>query len=212
MNAVYNRVKTNWAELWNDKKFLTLYVVNLVACYAIYMALVKFLIYNRLRPGVVLCDPIMSFFPPRDFTMPIFFFTYASIVSFTAYIFLAYPRDVYYVARAFLAVFVLRVCFIYLVPLSPPEGMIYLRDPFLDSLVFDGNNIINDLFFSGHLSDICIFIFCCKYKPLKYFLIASGIAVGLMLVWQHVHYTADVVASPFFAYVCYAVFAKKQIE
>jgi hypothetical protein len=33
-----------------------------------------------------------------------------------------------------------------------------------------------------------------------------------MLVWQHVHYTADVLAAPFFAYASYVVFTKKGLQ
>lgn len=175
------------------------------------MLLVQFLVWNRLRPGVVLDDPIQHLFEPYDFSFPTFFLTYLCIILFLGYL-ASRPRDFYYGVRAFTAVFVVRAAFIYLVPLTPPTHAIVLKDPFLDSLIWGNIVITNDLFFSGHVADICIFIFLCRNDSLRYFMMVCAVVVGLMLVWQHVHYTADVIASPFFAYVCYILFAKEYIE
>ena len=87
--------------------------------------------------------------------------------------------------------------------------MIVLNDPVLDWIVGNNHEIFNDLFFSGHVSDVCIFIFCCRYNPLRYFMMCSVVLVAVILVWQQVHYTADVCGAPFFAYASYVVFAKK---
>jgi len=89
--------------------------------------------------------------------------------------------------------------------------MIFLNDPVLNWIV-NNNEITNDLFFSGHVADISIFVLCCRTKWLKYFLLVSTVVIAVMLVWQHVHYTADVLAAPFFAYASYVVFAKKGLR
>ena len=44
---------------------------------------------------------------------------------------------------------------------------------------------------------------------LKYII---AVLLAVMLVWQQVHYTADVLGAPFFAYVSYVLFAKKGIQ
>jgi hypothetical protein len=210
MKDWYANMIDNWKELLNDRKFFIKYVLNFVVCYSIYMLGVRFLLWNRLRPGVVLDDPIQHLFTPLDFSFPTFLLTYVSIVSFIIYL-IGRPREFYFGARAFTAAFVLRVGFIYLVPLSTPPQTILLKDPFLDAFIWGNVPITNDLFYSGHVADICIFIFLCRNMVLRYFLIACAAAVGLMVVWQHVHYTADVIASPFFAYACYTVFAKGKV-
>ncbi len=208
MKKWYGLFIKNWSDALNEKYYVIKFFANLIFCYALYIYVTHLLVRNRFREGVVLSDPIQEFFTPVDFSLPIFVLTYVCIAAFIIYV-VPRPRDFYFAARAFLVVFLLRFSFILLIPLSPPDTMIVLNDPVLDWIVGNNNSIYNDLFFSGHVADVCIFIFCCRYNPLKYFMIVSAILVAVMLVWQQVHYTADVLGAPFFAYVSYAVFAKK---
>lgn len=203
--------KRNWWQLLDEKYFGFKWLFNLVVCYALYMYFTNKLVENRFRPGVILTDPIQRLFTPIDLSMHIFVLTYVCIVAYVLYI-LPRPREFYYAVRSFLAVFILRFSFIYMVPLSPPETVIPLTDPVLNWIVGNNNEIMNDLFFSGHISDLCIFIFCVRYNPLRYFMIVCAILCAVLLVWQQVHYTADVVAAPFFAYTSYRMFSKKGIE
>jgi len=209
MQGWYQLLIKNWNDVLGEKYYAAKYIVNLIVCYWLYIYFTRLLVLNRFAEGKILRDKVQMLLTPVDFSVPIFILTYASIILFVLYI-IPRPRDFYYSARAFLVVFLLRFSFIHLVPLCPPKDMIFLVDPVLDWIVGDNHEIMNDLFFSGHVADICIFIFCCyDNKALKYFLIASAIGVGAMLIWQHVHYTADVLAAPFFAYVSYVVFTKK---
>ena len=208
MKQWYSLFKKNWSNALNEKYYAIKFFINLIAVYSIYIYVTHLLVVNRFREGVVLLDPIQKLFTPVDLSLPIFILTYTCIVSFLLYI-IPRPRDFYFAARAFLVVFLLRFSFIYLIPLSPPKTMIVLNDPVLDWIVGNNHEIFNDLFFSGHVSDVCIFIFCCRYNPLRYFMMCSVVLVAVMLVWQQVHYTADVCGAPFFAYASYVVFAKK---
>ena len=208
MKKWYRLFIKNWSDAMNEKYYVIKFFINLIACYSIYIYVTHLLVANRFREGVVLSDPIQRLFTPVDLSLPIFVLTYSCIVVFLLYV-IPRPRDFYFAARAFLVVFLLRFSFIYLVPLSPPKTMIVLNDPVLDWIVGNNHEIFNDLFFSGHVADVCIFVFCCRYKPPKYFMVCSAILVAVMLVWQQVHYTADVCASPFFAYASYVLFAKK---
>src|SRR5688500_16933184 len=119
MKEWYYSAKSNWGELLSDRKFLIKYLLNFIVCYSVYMLLVKFLVWNRMRPGVVLDDSIQHFFAPYDFSIPTFTLTYLCIIFFVLYL-ISRPRDFYYGARAFTAVFVARAAFIYLIPLTPP--------------------------------------------------------------------------------------------
>lgn len=211
MKKWYGLFRKNWSDALNEKHYAIKFFVNLIVCYSIYIYVTHLLVANRFREGVVLCDPIQQFFTPVDLSLPIFVLTYTCIVAFLIYI-IPRPRDFYFAVRAFLVVFLLRYSFIMLVPLSPQGTMIPLNDPVLDWIVGNNHEIFNDLFFSGHVSDVCIFIFCCRYNPLRYFMVISVVLVAVMLVWQQVHYTADVLGAPFFAYASYVVFAKKGLE
>ena len=204
-------LKANWSEVLSEKYFTLKYIVNLVCCYTLYIYITHLLVQNRFREGVVLCDPIQKFFTPVDFSLPIFVLTYACAISFIVYI-IPRPRHFYFALRAFLVVFLFRFAAIYLIALSPPQTMIPLNDPVIDWIVGNNHEIYNDLFFSGHVADVCIFIFCCRSNWLRGFLLVSVFFVAVMLVWQQVHYTADVLGAPFFAYVSYVLFAKKGIR
>lgn len=210
MKNWYQLLIKNWNEALSEKYYVLKYIVNLIVCYWLYIHYTKLLVANRFTPGVVLNDRIQQCFEPVDFSWAIFVLTYTCIVAFIIYI-IPRPRHFYFTARAFLVVFLLRFAFIHLIPLNPPADMIFLNDPVLNWIV-NNNEITNDLFFSGHVADISIFVLCCRTKWLKYFLLVSTVVIAVMLVWQHVHYTADVLAAPFFAYASYVVFAKKGLR
>ncbi len=198
-------------EALSERHYAIKFFINLITCYSLYIYVTHLLVANRFREGGILCDPIQQLFTPVDLSLPIFILTYSCIVAFLLYI-IPRPKDFYFAARAFLVVFLLRFSFIYLIPLSPPKTMIVLNDPVLDWIVGNNNEIYNDLFFSGHVADVCIFIFCCRNKWLTYFMVVSVILIAVMLVWQQVHYTADVLGAPFFAYASYRLFAKNGLE
>ena len=202
--------KTNWNAALAKKNFGSMYAANFVACFVLYMMVTRFLFYNRVRPGVTLNDPVLALFAPVDLSAPIFILLYSSIILFLIHM-LARPQTFVYAVRAFLYLFAIRAVFIYLMPLAPPQGLVLLKDPFIDNVVGFRNEVLNDLFFSGHVSDLAFFIFCCTNKKLKGYLIVSTLAVAIMLLIQRAHYTADVLTSPMAAYFCYAVFVRDNV-
>jgi hypothetical protein len=203
--------KTNWNIALAEKNFGLRFTVNLLGCFALYMILVRILIAHRFYPGAVINDPVFIHFRSSNLSGPIFLFTYASIFSFLYYI-IPKPAFFYYAVRGFLALFALRVIFIFLMPLQPSPDVISLVDPFTDKVIGFHGEVLNDLFFSGHVADCCFFVFCCHNKTIRYFLIFFALATGIMLICQKVHYTTDVLAAPFFAYGCYVLFVKPHAE
>ena len=89
-----------------------------------------------------------------------------------------------------------RMTTIYLVALDPPAGLIKLQDP-LTSLTYGGRNIFitKDLFFSGHTSNMLVLAFCFEKRSDKWLAFIGAIAVGIMVLFQHVHYSIDVIAA-----------------
>jgi len=98
-----------------------------------------------------------------------------------------------------------RVIVLYFINLEPPADIIPLYDPLLEKTFYQDVLITKDLFFSGHTSNIVIFGFLTQVPRMRYVIFAATFAVGTMLVLQHVHYTIDVVAAPFFAYLAYVI-------
>ncbi len=96
-----------------------------------------------------------------------------------------------------------------LIPLLPAPDMIDLQDPFTDNVIGFKGQVRNDLFFSGHVADLAFFSICCFNKNIRRFLIVITVLAAIMLVWQKVHYMADVIAAPIFSFVVYVLVVQK---
>ena len=95
---------TNWKQAFNNKRFISFYLVNLIGSYLLYMYVVRILVENRFAGGPVLRDMLQQYLTPYDFSLPIFVLTYGSIIAYVIYV-LPRPVYVYYAARVFLVVF-----------------------------------------------------------------------------------------------------------
>ena len=205
-------IKAGWTEAADQKDFMLRLIINFISCVVLYLALVYYLFANRHRGGATLDDPILKFFHPFNFSWTIFFFMYTGILLFL-YEAIAQPLALVSMMRALTAVFILRAIFIALTPLAPPADMILLRDPFIDYVIGFNGEVINDLFFSGHVADLYFFSFCCRRGWTRHYLFAVSVIVSALIVWQKVHYTVDVLSAPFFSYACYAFFVRdKTVE
>jgi hypothetical protein len=208
MQYTLQNLKTIWTNVLEEKDFARRFYINFAFCFVTYIAFAQLVAMNKDRPGVVLNDVVQNMLPPHNFSPFIFLLTYSGIVLFLRH-FIYYPKVLYYAFQGFTAIFIVRTILIFLIPLAAPLGQIVLVDPFLDCFVpGSSSELTNDLFFSGHISDLSFFIFCSPEKWLKYWLIGTACVVGVLLIWQRVHYSADVFAAPFFAYWGYVVFVK----
>ncbi len=160
----------------------------------------QWLLFNETRLGYFLYDPIIASIPAVNLTSEIFFTTYAAI--FIGLLFsLRTPWMMVKTNVSILALLVLRMISMYLLPLEPPVGIIPLEDAFLTSTVYDHQVLMKDLFFSGHTASIAVLIFLVEKRVLSILLFITSLAVGTMLIIQHVHYTIDVLAAFGFAWM-----------
>ena len=91
---------------------------------------------------------------------------------------------------------IFRIVTLTILPFKEPSSLIYLEDPFLNTLIYPGN-IDADLFFSGHTALIFMMFYLTKNKVF----VLSGSILGLLLIVQRVHYSIDVIAAIPFAYI-----------
>jgi membrane-associated phospholipid phosphatase len=52
-----------------------------------------------------------------------------------------------------------------------------------------------DLFFSGHTSNMLLLALCFERKTDKVFAFSATFLVGILVLFQHVHYSIDVVGA-----------------
>jgi len=90
----------------------------------------------------------------------------------------------------------------FVTPFNPPADSIILNDPFVQ-LFGSGEILTKDLFFSGHTATLFLLYLIADKKYLKFTYLIFTIIVGLAVLLQHVHYTIDVIAAPFFSYTSF---------
>ncbi len=207
MNELMNDVQApakgplSWPEAWQQPRFRQLavgglgLVAGLLAIWPWYLGLIE------ARPGLVLSDPILTYLPRRDMSLPVFLSLWGAALLLIYRVRqspLLYLRFIW----AYALLFVARIVSIGLTPLNPPPGLLELRDP-LSNYFYGQKFITKDLFFSGHTASICLMAFC-LVRPRDRWLVFVGTAVvGIGVLIQRVHYTADVVAAPLAAYLVY---------
>jgi len=91
----------------------------------------------------------------------------------------------------------------YVVTLEVPEGIIPLHDPLVDVIAYGGNVFNKDLFFSGHVATLTLFVLVEERPIHKRILIVNSFLVAGLILLQRVHYTVDVIAAPFMSLAIY---------
>ncbi|MBL0309414.1 MAG: hypothetical protein IPP77_07010 [Bacteroidetes bacterium] len=152
------------------------------------------------RGGLSLADPLLALFAPRDFSLIIFILFHGILITAIIAL-LNKPKDLAVAFQAYAMLMIFRTITIYLIPLQAPADMIFLSDPLANLYMHnDGNGaVVNDLFFSGHVSSSFLFFMVTKNKLLKRMILMCTIIIAILIIWQKVHYTVDVVFAPLFS-------------
>lgn len=186
----------NWKEAFGNKSFRLHFILSLIGLMAFALTLPYF--FNHvllLKPGTQLNDPILNFFQPKDWSNEIFVLIYFSAIIFIV-IHLHQPAIILMTLQAYVTVNFMRMTTLYLFTLEAPEGTIPLGDPFLSTFVYGQPVYVKDLFFSGHVSTLFILFLIEKKVFFKGVLLLATVLVAVMLAWQRVHYSLDIVAAP----------------
>lgn len=197
-------------ELWRselrNKHFVFHCVVTLIGVLAFAFTLPYFFIEILLpKPGVQVNDFILNLFTPANWSFEIFVFLYLSTILSVAFNFTK-PRTVLIAFQVYVVVNFMRMVTMYCFTLEAPQGIIPLIDPITASLAYGQPVYIKDLFFSGHVSTMCIFFFIEKRKFLKPFFLVSTVLVAAFLAWQRVHYSFDIIVAPLVTWAVFAFF------
>jgi len=193
----------SWKEYLKEKRNRVELVITLFLLAVILMSLANFLNFAEARQGAVLPDPILNLFNPIDLTWLIFALIYVSLIVAIATL-IKNPMRLMFAIQIYSLMVVIRIAAMYLLPLDPPAKIIILNDPFVE-FFGSGQTLTKDLFFSGHTATLFILFLVSEKKIIKSVFLISTITVAISVLLQHVHYTIDVFAAPFFAYVSYVI-------
>jgi hypothetical protein len=197
----FSRFKNNWTKSWTPqvRNHLILSVVLLIF---IVSCCPDIFDYYESREAALINDPILALLPPYDFSVLIFTLIYAGLLASAIHHFVS-PIETTQWIQTYTLIFSFRILCIFLLPLAAPEGIILLVDPIVDNIIGSQRTLTKDLFFSGHTSTAFLFFLLAKNKILKGVLLVNCIAIATLLLWQHVHYSIDVLVAPIFAFFFY---------
>ncbi len=197
----------SWNIAFKNRNFVMKFVISFLALALLLYFFAWFLNYVELRQGHVFYDPVLEFFKPRDVSYYIFGITYASAIGGIIYASRT-PYLVVHLCQMYFLLTVFRVITLFFVPLNPPEGIITLKDAFLDNTFYANGGNLKDLFFSGHTATVFLFVFFVDNKILKLIFLIAALAVAFGVMIQHVHYSYDVLVAPLFSFLSYRLVKK----
>jgi hypothetical protein len=145
------------------------------------------------KPGIRLSDPVLDALTPRDWSIAVFFILYCSIIQ-TLVMGYKQPGIVLLGLTAYCLVNVFRLFTMYGLTLEPPQDMILLLDP-ISSIAYPDKGFAKDLFFSGHVSTVFVLVLVEPNRTARYIKLAGTIVMAVLLAWQHVHYSIDLIAA-----------------
>ena len=194
------KVKNNWDDAWKSPDFRLKMLIFLLIDAGILIAFPYFFHWIESRTGTHLSDPLIENIPAIDFSIPVFGIVWGAGLVLARRASLS-PQVLLVFLAGYALLTLSRFLSITLLPLEAPQNLIPLVDP-LTNYFYAGKYITKDLFFSGHTATATLLALAVR-GPWRKVLAAIALAVGILVLVQHVHYTYDVLAAPFFAWAAY---------
>jgi hypothetical protein len=163
----------------------------------------RFLSFIEKRPAISLPDPVLILFSPVNLTWFTFGIIYGSLII-AVINFVTRPALLLFALQSYSVMILFRMIVMYVTPFDAPVNLISLNDPFVQ-LFGSGEVLTKDLFFSGHTATLFLLFLITDKKYLKNIFLICTISLGISVLLQHVHYTVDIIAAPFFAYASYRI-------
>lgn len=194
--------KSRWKNVLRNNSYRFQFMAVILVLIVLALFIDNFFNFIELRQGYEISDILLNNITPRNLSVPIFIMIYAVII--TSIIHLSfYPVTLLKCMQAYALLTIMRILTLTFIPLEPSPIMIPLEDPFIGYFFYGSKIITKDLFFSGHISTLLLLVLFNPLRPLKYLFLVISILTAIFILFQHVHYTIDVLAAPFFAYLSY---------
>jgi membrane-associated phospholipid phosphatase len=197
----------NIISVWKDElksgKFKILAISAPLSVVISMIIFTRFLNFIELRPGIVMFDPVLAMFNPIDISWFTFFLMYGALIVGLSSL-LPYPKAFVLALLSYTVMIWVRMPAMYTTPFEPPATILPLIDPMVSEIGV-GTLMTKDLFFSGHTATVFLLFLNSQTKLWKNVFLVLTILVGFCVLIQHVHYTVDVIAAPFFGYGAYVI-------
>ncbi len=199
----YKNIAPNWRSAWSSNAFKNQFVLTILGFVAAHLLNFYYLRLWQGRSGTQVNDVLLNLLPPQDFSTPIFVLEYSCILLVFLFT-LGLPERLLKGLQMFSVVIIARTVAIFLIPLEAPRDMIPLDDPMASLFLHTPDVFVTkDLFFSGHVSALTMLMLIARFTWLKRYAAFCIVAVGGMIMCQHVHYSMDVFFAPLISYVIY---------
>jgi PAP2 superfamily C-terminal len=192
-----NDLKNPWSKAIQAKGFVVQLIFTAVSILMV-VSLLPYFFHSIIgpKPGIRINDVVLNALTPQDHSWIIFGLIYLSLMITLQGIYRK-PELVLLGLKSYLALTLFRMVTMYVITLEAPEGIIPLHDPLVDVIAYGGNVFNKDLFFSGHVATLTLFVLVEERPIYKRILLVNSLLVAGLILLQRVHYTVDVVVSPF---------------
>lgn len=201
-HSYLTQLKKNWVDYLAEHSW-TESVITLFLLVATLVFFTHFINAVEARNGVKLNDPILKLFKPIDLSTLIFGIIYISIIIGLISL-INNPKRLMFALQVYTLIVLVRIITLYLTPFNAPGNMIQLIDPVVKNLG-TGQMLTKDLFFSGHTATMFFLFLVFENKKMKLLFFWGFITIAIAVLLQHVHYTIDVIAAPFFTYTSFRI-------
>lgn len=190
-----------WKEALQQTRYRYLLIYIVVSAILFFAFMPPYFAFIEGKPGRLLYDPLLELLPAHDVSLAIFLIIHAVIWSTVAVNF-RNPKMILVALSSYCTVNYIRVITLYIFTLEPPAGWVIMHDPIVSLIAYEPA-FAKDLFFSGHTATLMVTLLPEPNVIFKRIKIVATILVAILLLIQHIHYTIDVVAAPFFTYFSY---------
>lgn len=193
-------LKNNWKQSWNERQFKIQFVFTFCLLSVLLFSLSYFFAFVEARAGQRVNDVVLNLLSPIDLSIVTFLLIYSAAIICIISL-LNKPELFLKAIQAYFLILIFRMITLLIFPLEPPEGIILLKDPVIEQFFYGQVRITKDLFFSGHVATVCLLYLVNPIRKLSWFYLSVFILVSLFIMAQRVHYSFDVLAAPFFAWL-----------
>lgn len=193
--------KKSWHNAWHTPAYTYTFLVNAIVLGGVLAFFPSFFAIIEARDGNPMQDQLLNYLPAVDVSGVIFALIWGTALLCAVRL-VNQPKRLLRFMISYLFVCLTRMLTIWLVPLEPPKDLIELIDP-LSNAFYNGSFVTKDLFYSGHTATVFLMYLVMQKRWDRRITLLATVLVGVGVLVQHVHYTIDVLAAPFFAYLAW---------